>query len=75
MSVCRVLDLARWNASGVTQLRACKRQERVARIGDGAAALVDWLHAIEALKWAPSDMKSTMCASDDAPVMTSSNPL
>ena len=27
--------------------------------------LVDWLHAIEALKLAPSDMKSTMCASDD----------
>ena len=37
-AVCRVLDLARWNASGVTQLRACKRQERAARIGDGAAA-------------------------------------
>jgi hypothetical protein len=27
--------------------------------------LADWLHAIEALKLAPSDMKSTMCASDD----------
>jgi hypothetical protein len=27
--------------------------------------LVDWLHAIEVLKLAPSDMKSTMCASDD----------
>ena len=37
-AVCQVLDLAGWNASGVTQFRACKRQERVARIEDGAAA-------------------------------------